>query len=140
MMQPIWKTLRRQLLVTTLVLGGTSALDVAIAAPETRPPQVVCRGVKSVWVMVAGLEATTTESTDVFEFVGNDLFITASDRPRRRYNSVQSAGFLDEGRFLSGHFTLLFGRDGRSLSLVLTSPVTVRITSARCEPLPKGKR
>ncbi|MCA1732424.1 MAG: hypothetical protein LC732_02340, partial [Acidobacteria bacterium] len=108
------------------------SLGLASLSASAQLPQATCAGGKVVWV-VQDLEvfsAETTENDTTYEIVGKELFIDSPDKSRYLYNTVTPVG-SDPNRFHSAHYTLIFSKDRRQLTLIHSNEQMVKVITTR---------
>lgn len=115
--------------IVVIFIGVAGSADAA-----DQPPQVTCKGGKTVWIDpdLKTFSAETTPNDSRYEIVGRELFIDPPDRSRYLYKTVTAAGSEDPNRFHSAHYTLIFSRDRRRLTLIHSNEQGVKVTSTLC--------
>ena len=104
-----------------------------LTAEAMELPSLVCREQRVVIVLPDTLKSITYESSTLYRFTPNGLFLSEKDRAEYFYNEVKFVEpDLSGSRFVSAHKTFFFDVAFKSATVVHSNTTEVRISQLLC--------
>ena len=117
----------KKLLFVLVLLGFSHAWAQKI-------PNMLCTSqyivhVNPVTFAVRRVEASNTQGIDLYRIENEELYISSAERNEYRYNKLTE---IEKHRFYSGHKTLLFDKDYKTVISTHTYDDEIRVLKLRC--------